>query len=147
MRQTLLCLISLSLWWPSTLMAHPKAEVVLAAIDIRLTPETVVDAGITVSMAEAHALDPSASPYLRARAVSALAALGNEAARHIIEVVAQIDTHRLVRAQAYTSLARVFGPWDRATVDAFLIRALAAEEDAVTQRIRTELRRLTQGPR
>ena len=78
MRQTLLWLISMGLWWPSTLMAHPKAEVVLAAIDIRLTPEKVVDAGITVPMAEAHALDPTASPYLRARAVSALAALGDQ---------------------------------------------------------------------
>jgi len=147
MKRTLLGLLLWGLIPPTTAAADSVAEVVIAAIDIRLTPETVVESGITITLAQELALDPEATPYVRARAVSALAALGGEAARQVIEVVAVMDPHHMVRAQAYVSLARAFGPWDRAGVSGFLMEGLAGAEGVVTRRIRVELQRLAQGPR
>ncbi len=147
MKRTLLWGLLWGLVPPMTAEANPAAEVVIAAIDIRLTPEIVVESGITVTLAQDLALDPETTPYVRARAVSALAALGGEEARRVIEVVAVMDPNRMVRAQAYVSLARAFGPWDRPGISGFLMEGLAGDEAAVTRRIRAELQRLAQGPR
>jgi len=125
----------------------PVAETIIAAIDIRLTPEVVVAAGITTEFAQRLAMDPESRPYLRARAVSALAAIGDVDARRVIEAVAIIDTNDAVRAQAFISLARAYGPWDRAEVVCFLVERLAWSEGRTARRILAELRRLAQPPR
>jgi len=147
MRQLLLSSFLITLCSPMASVANPIGEVVIAAIDIRLTPETVVESGITVALAQRLAFDPNAKPYVRARAVSALAALGTDHARQILEIVAVMDAHEGVRAQAYVGLSRAFGPWDRAGVSSFLMEGLALDEGTVTRRIQAELRRLAQGPR
>ena len=132
---------------PRPAAATPVAETVIAAIDIRLTPEVVVAAGITTAFAQQRAMDPETRPYVRARAVSALAAIGDVDARRVIEAVAITDANDAVRAQAFISLARAYGPWDRAAVTCFLVERLAWSEGSTARRILAELRRLAQPPR
>lgn len=120
----------------------PGALLLVDAIDIPLTPESVARAGLTEAHAVALATDVSARRYTRVRAVGALGVLGTVTARALIERLAVVDGDAFVRAQALVSLARVWGPSDREAVEGFLTERIDDPSPAVTDAIARELGRL-----
>lgn len=127
--------------------AHPAtdpraAEMLLLAIDIPLTPETIERAGLTEAQAARVALDVKQSRYARVRALGALGVFGTDLGRRLIEAAAVADPDEQLRVQAVISLARVWGPDDRPTVGAFLVERLADDSTAVGDAVLRELERL-----
>lgn len=120
----------------------PQADLLLRAIDIPLTPETIARAGLTPAEAMAVVADGEASRYARVRAVGALGVFGTLEARRVIERLAVADPDEQVRVQAVISLARVFGPDDRAAVAGFLVDRLELATPAVDRVVLKELERL-----
>ncbi|MCA9537813.1 MAG: hypothetical protein KC620_02930 [Myxococcales bacterium] len=120
----------------------PSAELLLRAIDIPLTPERLEAAGLDEDFAAAALADAARDRYARVRALGALAVHGSPHARQLIEAAALADADEAVRAQALISLARAFGPDDRAAVTSFLIDRLPLATAAEVELIDRELRRL-----
>ena len=89
-----------------------STEVILGAIDIRLTPQRLEDNGITFEYAASIALEEGNRLYLRARAIAAAALLGGEAAQVLLNEIAGQDEHLEIRRQAIVSLSKVFGRKD-----------------------------------
>lgn len=147
---TLLALASLALTAPALASpgehgdAAPHAELLLRAIDIPLTPDTIEHAGLTEAVAARVALDLKQKRYTRVRALGALGVFGSDLGRRLIESAAVADPDEQVRVQAVISLARVWGPADRPTVSAFLVDRLADESAAVGDAVLRELERLYQ---
>lgn len=106
---------------PKALTSAPaKAELVLRAVDIHLTPDVITRAGVTEQMAKALLEAPEAGPYDRVRAVSALAFFQTDTAYDLLAAQARSASEHQVRVQAVISLARAFGPADPQKVDATL---------------------------
>lgn len=124
--------------------AAPHAELLLRAIDIPLTPDTIEHAGLTEAVAARIALDLKQKRYTRVRAIGALGVFGSDLGRRLIESAAVADPDEQVRVQAVISLARVWGPADRPTVSAFLVDRLGDESTAVGDAVLRELERLYQ---
>jgi hypothetical protein len=118
------------------------AEMLLLAIDIPLTPETIERAGLTEAQAARVALDVKQSRYARVRALGALGVFGTDLGRRLIEAAAVADPDEQLRVQAVISLARVWGPDDRPTIGAFLVERLADDSTAVGDAVLRELERL-----
>jgi len=122
--------------------APRTAATLLGAIDVPLTPEAMARAGVTEAFATETLGRATARRYLRQRAVSALGLLGTDTARRIVERTARKDADVQVRVQAVISLARAFGPTDRAAV-ATTLRELSGDAPApVVKAARAELERL-----
>lgn len=94
----------------------PAAEMLLGAIDIFLTPENIKKAGLTEAQAVTVLEDAQRKRYLRVRAVNALNLFATPTARVAIERAALQSDDYEVRRQAVVSLARGFGPGDKAGV-------------------------------
>lgn len=124
--------------------AAPHAELLLRAIDIPLTPDTIEHAGLTEAVAARVALDLKQKRYTRVRAIGALGVFGSDLGRRLIESAAVADPDEQVRVQAVISLARVWGPADRPTVSAFLVDRLGDDSNAVGDAVLRELERLYQ---
>lgn len=119
-----------------------RADLLLRAIDIPLTPETIRQAGLTPADAMAVIDDDQATRYARVRAVGALGVFGTPEARRTIERLAVADPDEQVRVQALISLARVFGPDDRDAIGGFLVDRLEVATPAVDRVVIKELARL-----
>lgn len=127
---------------PAPAAIPPRAMMLVDAIDIPLTPETVAAAGLSEAHAAALAADPDGRRYTRVRAVGALGVLGTPSARELVERLAVTDADELVRAQALVSLSRVWGRSDREAVVDFLTARLDDASPAVSDAIARELSRL-----
>ena len=106
---------------PEALTHGPeRAELVLRAMDIPLTPDVVARAGITERVAIELLKAPGARPYDRVRAISALAFFQTTTAYDTIVDQARTAEAPQLRTQAVITLARAFGPADPQKVDAVL---------------------------
>lgn len=119
-----------------------NAELLLAAIDIPLTPETVARAALTEQHAARVATDVKQPRYPRVRAVGALGVIGTDSARRLIETLAVADRDEQVRVQAVISLARIWGQDDREAVGGFLVDRLVDAPPVVSDAIFDALERL-----
>lgn len=126
---------------PSALPAA-NARLLIDAIDIPLTPETIERAGVTEALAAALAADPTAKRYTRVRAVGALGVIGTDSARRLIELMARGDADPQVQVQAVVSLSRIWGVDDRVEVVRFLTERLGDAPAPVDDAIARELDRL-----
>lgn len=122
--------------------ATANARLLIDAIDVPLTPETLEMAGVTEAEVAALAADPSARRYTRVRAVGALGVIGTDSARRLIELMAVGDADPQVRVQAVVSLSRIWGVDDRVEVIRFLTERLGDAPVQVDDAIVRELDRL-----
>lgn len=127
---------------PAAVAIPARARMLVDAIDIVLTPQTVAQAGLTESMAAALAAHTAEKRYTRVRAVGALGVFGTDSARRLIELLATADADEQVRVQAVVSLARIWGADDREAVIEFLTDRLGDAPPAVDDAIARELARL-----
>jgi hypothetical protein len=141
--RTLVLLLALT----APALADDGAAVLLGAIDVPLTPETLAAAGLDEARATAVARDATARRYLRVRAAGALGVLGTDGARRTLEALAAEDADVEVRIQAVTALARVWAPRDPAVAER--LRALRTNAPrALDGVLAAELRKLdAQSPR
>lgn len=148
--KTLTILLALALAGPALAdPAFPKdprnAELLLYAIDIPLTPDTVARAALTEQHAARIATDVKRPRYPRVRAIGALGVIGTDSARRLIETLAVTDDDEQVRVQAVISLARIWGHDDREIVGSFLVDRLGDATPALSDAIFGELERLYGG--
>ncbi len=92
----------------------------LGAVDVPLTSARMEAAGVDEALALRVLDDGGGDRYLRARALSALAALATPAARTRIEAALRSDADPEIRIYAAIALSRRFGAHDvlRSIVDA-----------------------------
>lgn len=127
---------------PAAVEVPESVRLLVDAIDVPLTPQNVALVGLTETQAVALAVDVEQKRYTRIRAVGALAILGGDRARQVVELLATADPDAQVRAQAVVSLARVWGPDDREAVVEFLVERLTDAPEPVADAIIRELARL-----
>lgn len=120
----------------------PAAELLLGAIDVPLTDEGLARAGVTEDVAAAVAADGQRKRYLRARAVAATARFRSAKGRALLERLAARDADHEIRIQSIISLARAFGPADRASVTAALQAMQPTAPATVRPLLDAELARL-----
>lgn len=93
--------------------AHAQLDgraLLLAAIDVPLSRERLVAAGVDEAYAGATLADPYARLYVRARALAALVALEAPSAHDRLERVLRGSDEPELRIQAAIGLARAFTP-------------------------------------
>ena len=113
-------------------------QMLLGAIDIPLTPETMAKAGLTEARATAALAKKSETRYARMRAIGALSQFATPTAREKIEAVARGDDDVYVQRQAVAALVAGFGQTDTAGVRKLLAEIAPGAPAPVAEEIQRQ---------